>query len=83
MKRGLKADTDIRVGESVDSYNRFPDEKGTESFPRHRERERCGRYNRFPDEKGTESLSRTEGYPPLSTGYNRFPDEKGTERLVQ
>ena len=56
MKRGLK---DVHVGRrppNLLSYNRFPDEKGTERRPTavRRRRSRC--YNRFPDEKGTESL---------------------------
>ena len=62
MKRGLKVM--MRNYQCyhfpVRSYNRFPDEKGTESlfdpvsigcYPR-------PSYNRFPDEKGTESLHR-------------------------
>ena len=63
----------------VVGYNRFPDEKGTESdnndlisylVPMS--------YNRFPDEKGTER-SHTLRRGCALRGYNRFPDEKGTE----
>ena len=39
----------------VVGYNRFPDEKGTESTLLYQQRHRVGGYNRFPDEKGTES----------------------------
>ena len=50
----------------VVGYNRYPDEKGTESIP-------ACQLQRYPDEKGTESTIRTNR-------YNRYPDEKGTER---
>ena len=66
------------------SYNRYPDEKGTErqllsEYETGMQVSIC--YNRFPDEKGTERLD------PKSTrrvclSYNRFPDEKGTESTV-
>ena len=38
----------------TDSYNRYPDEKGTESEPTRRSARHCRSYNRYPDEKGTE-----------------------------
>ena len=40
------------------SYNRYPDEKGTESTVTSLSR-RLGEpgYNRYPDEKGTESMT--------------------------
>ena len=39
-------------------YNRYPDEKGTESQQRALARILEHRYNRYPDEKGTESQIR-------------------------
>ena len=36
-------------------YNRYPDEKGTESDHPKRKITTLVRYNRYPDEKGTES----------------------------
>ena len=81
MKRGLKVwSVGVRFALCVPCYNRFPDEKGTESY----ESASChqGRgwsYNRFPDEKGTESVCPSRQLPVLSRSYNRFPDEKGTE----
>ena len=59
MKRGLKEYGAILGGRVWDRYNRFPDEKGTES--RHSMPLQSGAhrgYNRFPDEKGTESCTR-------------------------
>ena len=61
MKRGLKARLrSLETGcDSLVSYNRYPDEKGTESLVQKLDLavEREGtRYNRYPDEKGTESL---------------------------
>ena len=57
MKRGLKVKVDIRDTLLKFGYNRFPDEKGTESHNGILTvwRELC--YNRFPDEKGTERSS--------------------------
>ena len=65
-------------------YNRYPDEKGTESrIGSLSERARqC--YNRYPDEKGTESLVRDRVHRfQRVLGYNRYPDEKGTESLTE
>ena len=63
-------------------YNRFPDEKGTESSTLDRPVIAFTRYNRFPDEKGTESTNAC-GFGSVSLGrYNRFPDEKGTESVT-
>ena len=64
------------------SYNRFPDEKGTESLFLRRSALPCACYNRFPDEKGTESVQLESKLLFLGFSYNRFPDEKGTERLI-
>ncbi len=43
------------------SYNRFPDEKGTESEKIGQAWRKVSSYNRFPDEKGTERLANTGG----------------------
>ena len=43
----------------VPGYNRYPDEKGTESLLLIRLSEKSLRYNRYPDEKGTERLHNT------------------------
>ena len=48
----------IEKNEKIWRYNRFPDEKGTESNNRGARVEDGCRYNRFPDEKGTESGSK-------------------------
>ena len=58
MKRGLKAPSQREVMDRERRcYNRFPDEKGTESKSpvKCTIDTRSRRYNRFPDEKGTES----------------------------
>ena len=58
MKRGLKAELNLCIDEKGTnirwSYNRYPDEKGTESYAN-------WSYNRYPDEKGTETLWTTMG----------------------
>ena len=57
MKRGLKVRDESLHTEMVKCYNRYPDEKGTESplyQIRHANDEES--YNRYPDEKGTERL---------------------------
>ena len=64
------------------SYNRYPDEKGTErqyTATRWTPRES---YNRYPDEKGTESSSELKITGTVLSCYNRYPDEKGTERFA-
>ena len=80
MKRGLKA---FKVPGTDGCYNRYPDEKGTES--------------KVANEtvQGTESDPEFTTVTPMKRGlkgqcdcpmserwcgYNRFPDEKGTER---
>ena len=55
------------------SYNRFPDEKGTESV-----NALTTPVTRFTDEKGTKSPTNSKS-PLRTSSYNRFPDEKGTE----
>ena len=82
MKRGLKAEPETPKPLEPWRYNRFPDEKGTESPSSHLRisvisLSSC--YNRFPDEKGTESRADNRSHRSQSC-YNRFPDEKGTER---
>ena len=55
MKRGLKAHAALPPALAPLCYNRYPDEKGTESLtilPCQRINIRG--YNRYPDEKGTE-----------------------------
>ncbi len=79
MKRGLKVSkTELTIFQRS-CYNRFPDEKGTESKIDPDGYPRAVSYNRFPDEKGTESLPDIADSTEIP-GYNRFPDEKGTER---
>ena len=58
MKRGLKVRCRRRRRESYPSYNRYPDEKGTESEDKILQYAPEDGYNRYPDEKGTESLRR-------------------------
>ncbi len=60
MKRGLKGKKGNRNPSKATCYNRFPDEKGTESVIK-RILIDClvVCYNRFPDEKGTERLDLT------------------------
>ena len=80
MKRGLKA-INSKTSPAVSvGYNRFPDEKGTESCDLLLKSIRLFGYNRFPDEKGTESTMRIPATSLFILCYNRFPDEKGTER---
>ena len=57
MKRGLKARARLRLMWAWGCYNRFPDEKGTESTGATPAYVGWGCYNRFPDEKGTESCN--------------------------
>ena len=94
MKRGLKDRTSLPIRKllSIESYNRFPDEQGTESRETEGHLSRSRSYNRFPDEKGTESELATLNVSPSRVclqdslavkGYNRFPDEKGTERTTR
>ena len=80
MKRGLKESKADRSIQSRQSYNRYPDEKGTESTHERTLPLLITSYNRYPDEKGTESCEFFSSSPPVS-GYNRYPDEKGTESL--
>ena len=56
MKRGLKDRNNHHANHVRIRYNRYPDEKGTESslFQSITSVE-VGSYNRYPDEKGTES----------------------------
>ena len=65
----------------VVGYNRYPDEKGTESLQcLSIEMTAPAGYNRYPDEKGTERGD-FERYRGNEWSYNRYPDEKGTESL--
>ena len=57
MKRGLKANAAKRITRFTLCYNRFPDEKGTESHEPIAFEPSFLCYNRFPDEKGTERFS--------------------------
>ena len=55
MKRGLKAMEEGDNPPSCSRYNRYPDEKGTESCSKGHDNGNWGlSYNRYPDEKGTE-----------------------------
>ena len=45
------------------SYNRYPDEKGTESLLEWQDSRRRIGYNRYPDEKGTESRFKVFSQP--------------------
>ena len=67
----------------VVGYNRYPDEKGTESIVTRMTRvvHRLPSYNRYPDEKGTESIDSSRPTHVSLASYNRYPDEKGTERV--
>ena len=81
MKRGLKEYRRESLNAGSARYNRFPDEKGTESDRgRDGARERWLELQSFPDEKGTERWSNAQIARWAQVGYNRFPDEKGTER---
>ena len=69
---------------TLDSYNRYPDEKGTESHNAE------SRISKLPPHVTTVSpmkrgLKVIEGKhaPDDLMSYNRYPDEKGTERLGQ
>ena len=65
MKRGLKGflPSGRRLLDAC--YNRFPDEKGTESqTPSITNRQGGSSYNRFPDEKGTESRAKRRHLDP-------------------
>ena len=56
MKRGLKGLPDADIGYIGISYNRYPDEKGTERLKQPSVSIVIPlSYNRYPDEKGTES----------------------------
>ena len=84
MKRGLKDLIKRRQQAEEKSYNRYPDEKGTESLDRKCEVVEVYRgYNRYPDEKGTERVigHAVHSKEDLLQRYNRYPDEKGTESL--
>ena len=66
----------------VVGYNRFPDEKGTESFRVDAALWRCYQpvTTVTPMKRG---LKASLGYnASLDASYNRFPDEKGTERSL-
>ena len=78
MKRGLKDFSPFVMLSPIACYNRYPDEKGTESgvFIAIHLITKC--YNRYPDEKGTESQI-DRGCRSPRQSYNRYPDEKGTE----
>ena len=82
MKRGLKVIIENVLDTSERCYNRYPDEKGTESkqLMPFAGAKTVG-YNRYPDEKGTERHPESHA-DSRGTGYNRYPDEKGTERLI-
>ncbi len=78
MKRGLKALQRLVDDLDAGSYNRFPDEKGTES-----EAERSiawgGRVATVsPMKRGLKVRAHTH-ILHRPARYNRFPDEKGTE----
>ena len=55
MKRGLKVRTADGHNSASICYNRYPDEKGTESLQCLSIEMTAPGYNRYPDEKGTES----------------------------
>ena len=79
MKRGLKAYLRLVRCALPSRYNRYPDEKGTESSGIQTETQPpILSYNRYPDEKGTESQIGQAG-KVIDECYNRYPDEKGTE----
>ena len=83
MKRGLKVQLFWWETFSPASYNRYPDEKGTERSDQ-RPALSIGQilmrsYNRYPDEKGTESSTLGARFYHCRGSYNRYPDEKGTE----
>ena len=85
MKRGLKEDRRVCSLSTSESYNRYPDEKGTESH---------GRWS--ITDTNRPAITRTvTTVTPMKRGlkdlkeyvtawrlcrYNRYPDEKGTER---
>ena len=66
MKRGLKGLGEIGLVDRSTRYNRFPDEKGTESSGKTYVKNHQISYNRFPDEKGTERECRHPHRPRLS-----------------
>ena len=55
MKRGLKGWMRLPIDEIFDSYNLYPDEKGTERYSIAFRTASSRGYNLYPDEKGTES----------------------------
>ena len=79
MKRGLKAKMTPEIQASVQRYNLFPDEKGTERASPQIEFRVISVTTYSPMKRGLKaalSLSLTA----QSQRYNLFPDEKGTER---
>ena len=60
MKRGLKVARNAVISIGWNGYNRFPDEKGTESEYKQADAIAQFSYNRFPDEKGTERSMEAE-----------------------
>ena len=63
------------------SYNRYPDEKGTESRRTDKARwQPVGVTTVTPMKRGLKVLLGWGWLALLSGCYNRYPDEKGTER---
>ena len=78
MKRGLKASQSTDTLYDVSSYNRYPDEKGTERLEGEDDELYCRRsYNRYPDEKGTESPDPLSYPPPLHAVTTVTPMKRG------
>ena len=79
MKRGLKGQPADSSARPRQCYNRYPDEKGTESA------QSCSTMQSVsgvttvtPMKRGLKDNS-CAGAMPCADGYNRYPDEKGTE----
>ena len=82
MKRGLKGDNRRGNRHALNSYNLFPDEKGTESNKSTHSEDIPGLVTTYsPMKRGlkVDSMSLSRGG---NSRYNLFPDEKGTESLV-
>ena len=83
MKRGLKEGTVSNLKTAAFSYNRYPDEKGTESLVPDAENPLLPTSSRVttvtPMKRGLKVIRTRLAYR-MHWGYNRYPDEKGTER---
>ena len=82
MKRGLKVRNHVGFIDDILSYNRCPDEKGTESSLNCRSRVRAHVTTVTPMKrglKGSENVAVSFLRDWRRQGYNRYPDEKGTE----